>query len=70
MAACFPVQELDANQLVVMATQHHTAINTEKKIGEITRAVSAITPRRKCQVTSVGANPWKAGLRKNLRPQG
>lgn len=53
----FSVRELDANQSVVMATQHPTVINTGKKMGEMMRAVSAIIPGRECQVTPVGANP-------------
>lgn len=57
MAACFLVWELDANQSVVMATPHHTAINTERKMGEIIRAVTATVSGKGCQVTLLNNNP-------------
>lgn len=57
MVACFQVWELDANQSVVIATQHPIAIDARNKMGEIMRAVTTTSPGKGCQVTLLNNNP-------------
>lgn len=48
----FLVWALDVDKSVVMATSHHIAVDTRRKIGEIMRALTTAIPGKWWQVTA------------------